>query len=867
MILKKLYVRFYKSFNYDYLRIDRSQAKDWELIQWTEDEPLWYPYIEIPIDSKVTTIVGANESGKSHLLSAIEKGITGKKIKREDFCRYSYFFTVTKGERRFPDFGFEWSQLSGEEQSEIRNIAGIPTDIKCDTFLMFRSNKDNVTIYDVQNFHSFEIPEDKQEVLSQILPRILKIEQKIALPDSVPLQKIIDIAENGGQSSSKKTTSGLEQWQLDRIYQLLDSIAKKDRIHLEKGHDAGIRHKYGEPIPMLSPSDFYKIDLEYSDEVEAYNKLHQLLTTDGMTKKEREQREEECKLAYKLICKIANVDTSSLQDLIDYTFTLGQEGFLGGILDRINKNLSERLNFPSWWVQDEEFQLVVSISNYNLKFAIKDKTGTTYSFVERSQGLKHFLSYYIQYQSHQPPQNRQEILLMDEPDAFLSSQAQQDLMKIFKAFAEGKDQRKPVQVIFVTHSPFLIDKNHPDRIRVLEKGTEEQGTRIVANIARNHYEPLRSSVGSLVGETAYIGNCNLIVSRLSDQVIITGLATYLNLRDIPDSETLDLNHITIVPAGETAQIPFLIRLLRGGILRQNSEIPEQPAMIVFLNGDDVGNKVRETILVEEQKYYTSLKEDFVIQTNQIVKPKDNKSWSGLENKIPIELEDLIPLSLALEAVHLYQKEMFPSIPISNELTIDNVRSNWEAQLSLFENLQVYLKKFNIDLERLGFAKFIIDVVKNNKSNYSSEKEQLIHNFKILFKELNHLKMNANINFSQEKISQKVELFVKRFKMDNPENAERNKVEQLFKAIEEVLDNTEKSDQTRNAIYELREHYKTESNPLSQIENYKHDFLENLDKKVKFPSSQQNNSNKNIEDTKTMKKTPPKGFKQQIPPKR
>jgi len=866
MILKKLYVRFYKSFNYDYLKIDRSQAKDWEWIEWT-DEPLWYPYIEIPIDSKVTTIVGANESGKSHLLSAIKKGITGKGIKREDFCRYSYFFTVTKGERRFPDFGFEWGELSEEEQSEIRDIAGIPTDIKCDKFLIFRSNKDNVTIYDVQEFHPFIIDEEKQEDLSNILPRILEIKQNIALPDSVPLQKIIDIAENGGQSSSKKTTSGLEQWQLDMIYQLLDSIARKDRIHLEKGHDAGIRHKDGENIPMFSPSNFYKIDLEYSDEVEAYNKLHQLLTTDGMTKEERNRREEECKLAYKLICKVANVDTSSLQDLIDYTFTLGQEGFLGGIFDRINKNLSERLNFPSWWVQDKEFQLVVSISNYNLKFAIKDKTGTTYSFAERSQGLKHFLSYYIQYQSHQPPQNRQEILLMDEPDAFLSSQAQQDLMKIFKAFAEGKDQREPVQVIFVTHSPFLIDKNHPDRIRVLEKGTEEQGTRIVTNIARNHYEPLRSSVGSLVGETAYIGNCNLIVSRLSDQVIITGLATYLNLRDISDSETLDLNHITIVPAGETSQIPFLIRLLRGGILRQNSEMPEQPAMIVFLNGDDLGNEIREIILSENQQYYTSLKEDFVIQTNLIIKPNDDKFWSGLENKIPIELEDLVPLSLALEAIHLYQKEMFPSIPIPNELTVDKVRSNWNHQVSLFENLQVYLKFFNIHLERLGFAKFVIDVIKNDKNECFSEKEQLIQNFKILFEKLNGLKLSANINFSQEKISQKVELFVKRFKMDNPENAQRTQVEQLFKAIEEILDNTAESDKNRNIIYGLRNHYKTESNPLSQIEKYKQNFLNDLDN-VKFHSSQLNNSEENIENTKTMKKPPEqKGFGRRGPSKR
>jgi predicted ATP-dependent endonuclease of OLD family len=98
---------------------------------------------------------------------------------------------------------------------------------------------------------------------------------------------------------------------------------------------------------------------------------------------------------------------------------------------------------------------------------------------------------------------------MDEPDAYLSSQAQQDLLKVFDLFANpesGSHLTHPIQVFYVTHSPFLIDKNHAERIRVLQKGNEDEGTRVVKDAAKNHYEPLRSSIGAYVGETAFIGN-------------------------------------------------------------------------------------------------------------------------------------------------------------------------------------------------------------------------------------------------------------------------------------------------------------------------------------------------------------------------
>src|ERR1700694_3355664 len=101
MYLSAVLVRFFKSFNYDFLRKYHREAKPhpWELI-----DNSWFPFVRVPLLQGVTTIVGANESGKSQLLDAIEKGLTGEEITRRDFCRYSQFFTVEEGQMRWPDF-------------------------------------------------------------------------------------------------------------------------------------------------------------------------------------------------------------------------------------------------------------------------------------------------------------------------------------------------------------------------------------------------------------------------------------------------------------------------------------------------------------------------------------------------------------------------------------------------------------------------------------------------------------------------------------------------------------------------------------------------------------------------------------------
>ena len=84
MLLKTVFVRFYKSFNYDYLRKHHNSAHK---LPWESLGEAFYPYVKVSMDPMVTTVVGANESGKSHLLSAVEKGISGVGIESAAWAR------------------------------------------------------------------------------------------------------------------------------------------------------------------------------------------------------------------------------------------------------------------------------------------------------------------------------------------------------------------------------------------------------------------------------------------------------------------------------------------------------------------------------------------------------------------------------------------------------------------------------------------------------------------------------------------------------------------------------------------------------------------------------------------------------------
>ena len=77
----------------------------------------------------------------------------------------------------------------------------------------------------------------------------------------------------------------------------------------------------------------------------------------------------------------------------------------------------------------------------------------------RSKGFQWFFSFYLVFLVESNEGHKDAILLLDEPGLHLHPTAQQELITFFERLSEKN------QLIYTTHSPFLIDAEHIHRIR------------------------------------------------------------------------------------------------------------------------------------------------------------------------------------------------------------------------------------------------------------------------------------------------------------------------------------------------------------------------------------------------------------------
>lgn len=788
MKLTEICIRFYKSFNYDFLRKHHpdGEPQPWEMI-----DTKWYPYVRINIDQNITTIVGANESGKSHLLSAIEKGLTGKNIDRSDFCRYSHFFTVEKDKRRWSDFGLRWSHLSDDESSQVSDILGIEDTTKIEHFYVFRNTPSSVTVYCLlqDKYEKFSIEGENQSTLFDILPTSFRIDSNIALPSSVPIQALI---------SDKDVTSG--------IY-----------ANLERRNRVALTEQISHHLPSFG--DAKTITANAPKIFSVFSKYLSPPASDADTAL-AELKRKQYKLACDLIYKVAGIDTEVIKELYN-AIRDSNDGHVNALVDRINESLEKRLNFPKWWVQDREFALKITPREHELVFTIEDRTKTEYAFSERSSGLKYFLSYYIQYLSHQPESSQSEILLMDEPDAYLSSQAQQDLLKIFHAFAQPASPGvKPIQVVFVTHSPFLIDKNHADRIRVLEKGAVDEGTRVIRNASRNHYEPLRSAFGAFVGETAFIGNCNLVVEGTADQVIIAGATMLLRREGVGGMKALDLNHLTIVPAGSANHIPYLVYLAIGRDY-------EKPAVVVLLDSDSSGLDAETMLLGRAPLKKQRLSKHYILRIDEL-----SDEIGSVPSQAPkmIEIEDLVPLHIAVNAAKNYFHEFAPDLSTETaSLTEEMVSSQYAEGVSVFDALTSALSALNADarLDKIGLARHIVTYATDLPNDHPALKE-FINTFTLFSERISRMQRKAVQERRQEGASQRITRLRKAFFQDNPDTSTKEEAALLIEDIDNALDSSDQSDTIRLLLDTTRRKFKLNDDQLDQLDDFD-DFKDHIER--------------------------------------
>lgn len=768
MKLSSIYVRFYKSFNFDHVRKAARNAEsrgEWEMY-----EGQWYPYVEIPVDARITTVVGANESGKSHTLSAIEKSITGKGFDRRDLCRYSPFFGVERDQKCWPHLGVAWTELAAGEATAVAAAAGL-TSLTIDHFMMFREGPDELTLWlpdgdggwrrgDLNGTAAAEFTRD-------VLPRPFRIHSDVALPDSIPFAWLRDRSTPAGTQTTRRARADL-----------LEGAAALGRLW---GPDyQTVATNASAIFSTLSP---FVASLAAGD-------------ADAPSTRSLE-------LARDLLLKLANVEPERIADLAN-AIADGHDGYANAITESINGQLERNLNFKKWWVQDRDFSLRVTPREHDLVFTIRDRTGTEYTFGERSSGLKYFLSYLIQSQSHRPTAARERILLMDEPDTYLSAEAQQDLMRIFRDLVEAQPDRPPVQVVYVTHSPFLIDKNHAERIRVLEKGKGYDGTRVVKNVSQNHYEPLRSAFGSYVGETAFIGSVNLLVEGVADQVMLAGAARTIRRQGPgPEGDTLDLNRLVIVPCGSASQVPYMVYLVRG-------RDAEKPPVVALLDSDPAGDEAAR-LLGKDKRLKRLIDARHVLQLGGL-------DLAGGANVT--ELEDVVPVALAVAAARTCLEEiaLFRTGP-APAITVADLAARPGPDRPMFDAINEVLGTRGSHIEKLAFARAVVDISSAPPSPdeaLENAKSEFLARMRRLFRAINKARREAERVAGTERLSSMVDRHQTLFGRDHPVTATREQGGNLLEELDGLLDGSLEADAIRAAMQGMRRDFSLNDDPASAI---------------------------------------------------
>ncbi len=158
----------------------------------------------------------------------------------------------------------------------------------------------------------------------------------------------------------------------------------------------------------------------------------------------------------------------------------------------------------SVWSQEPSVEIKLSVNGKVLYIDISDNTTVLDTPETRSLGFRWYLSFYINFlaQTRQSSTN-EYIFLIDEPGIHLHPAGQKDLVKVLETLAEKN------QIIYTTHSPFMINREYPERVRLVTKNRD--GTHIDSEAYRQNWKPLRKSIGLMIGDLFFFSDNSLIL--------------------------------------------------------------------------------------------------------------------------------------------------------------------------------------------------------------------------------------------------------------------------------------------------------------------------------------------------------------------
>lgn len=303
------------------------------------------------------------------------------------------------------------------------------------------------------------------------------------------------------------------------------------------------------------------------------------------------------------------------------------------LLQSASTRLTEK--FRQWWKQgDYRFRFEADGDHFRIWVA-DDRRPEEVELEGRSTGLQWFLSFYLVFLVESQDTHSGCILLLDEPGHSLHPLAQRDLSDFFDGLAQHN------QLLYTTHSPFLVDADRLDRARkvfVAPDGTSKATSDLGADggdpTKRGAGYAVHAALGLSVAEGLLIGCEPVIVEGPSDQHYLTAIKTLL----IGNGSLKPGREIVFPPAGGAKGIKAVASILGG----RDEALP-----LALFDSDEQGSNFAKAL--RAGLYATDT--DRVLQVGSFVEIEG------------AEVEDLIPGDIIVKAVDRMIRE--PETPFES----------------------------------------------------------------------------------------------------------------------------------------------------------------------------------------------------------
>lgn len=205
---------------------------------------------------------------------------------------------------------------------------------------------------------------------------------------------------------------------------------------------------------------------------------------------------------------------------------------------------------------DNDVQLRIVADGQYLKVMVVDDIGVEVELDQRSEGFRWLVSFFVVFRAQAADDLAGAILLLDEPGLSLHALKQQEFRKTVSLL--GVDN----QIIYTTHSPFMVGSDELDIVRIVEMSSRESGTKVHTRLQvddpRSIY-PLQAALGYELAQHMFAQKRNLVCEGVTDMF-------YLNALNEAAGESGDAtfrNSPAVIPAGTASKVAYFCTIYAG----------------------------------------------------------------------------------------------------------------------------------------------------------------------------------------------------------------------------------------------------------------------------------------------------------------